>query len=167
MASNHRTVLVTGATGKQGGSVVRHMLENGWNLRAFTRDPNNRAADALADKGVEMVRGDLEDPNSFEAALRGVYGVYSVQDFASVLSSAWNWRSPAVSLPTLRPLKSSAGFSAGQWNFKQLPIPTEKEFHQMFRWFNDSGFGANIPELRKRYPEVQLQTLEQWRHNEG
>ena len=84
MARNDRTVFVTGATGKQGGSVVRHMLARGWKLRALTRDPDSRAASALVNKGVEIIRGDLEDPGSFEAALSGVYGVYSVQDFWSV-----------------------------------------------------------------------------------
>jgi len=42
-----------------------------------------------------------------------------------------------------------------------------KEFYQMFRWFDTAGFKANIAELRKRYPEVQLQTLEQWLYTEG
>jgi hypothetical protein len=42
-----------------------------------------------------------------------------------------------------------------------------KEFYQMFRWFNTAGFKANIAELRKHYPETQLQTLEQWLYNEG
>src|SRR5260370_34332777 len=84
MTGNHRTVFVTGATGKQGGSVVRHMVGRSWNLRALTRDSHSRAARALRDQGVEVVQGALEDPASFEAALRGVYGVYSVQDFWTV-----------------------------------------------------------------------------------
>jgi len=55
---------------------------------------------------------------------------------------------------------------------QRLPMPMVrlvpgKEFYQMFRWFNAGGFQANIPELRRRYPEVQLQTLEQWLYNEG
>ena len=51
--------------------------------------------------------------------------------------------------------------------FQELPIPTDKEYYQMFRWFNDAGFQANIGELRRRYPEVRLQTLEEWLCNEG
>jgi uncharacterized protein YbjT (DUF2867 family) len=51
--------------------------------------------------------------------------------------------------------------------FQELPIPDDKEWYQMFRWFNDAGFQADIGELRKRYPEVQLQTLEVWLYNEG
>jgi len=56
--------------------------------------------------------------------------------------------------------------------FQKLPLlmvrlVLGKEFYQMFRWFNNSGFKAHIGELRRRYPEVQLQTLEQWPYNEG
>ena len=84
MTNNNRKVLVTGATGKQGGSVARHMLGKGWNLVALTRDPKSKAAKALLEKGVEVVQGDMEDASSLDGALRGVYGVYSVQDFWSV-----------------------------------------------------------------------------------
>lgn len=42
-----------------------------------------------------------------------------------------------------------------------------KEFYQMFRWFNDAGFKANIPELRRKYPEVHLHTLEEWLREDG
>jgi len=37
----------------------------------------------------------------------------------------------------------------------------------MFRWFNEAGFKADIPGLRRAYPEVHLQTLEEWLRNEG
>jgi uncharacterized protein YbjT (DUF2867 family) len=56
--------------------------------------------------------------------------------------------------------------------FRKLPMSIVrlflgKEFYQMFRWFNEAGFQANIPELRHRYPEVCLQTLEEWLRSEG
>jgi uncharacterized protein YbjT (DUF2867 family) len=84
MENTNKTVLVTGATGRQGGAVIRHMLRNEWKLRALTRSPNAPAAQELTRQGVEVVQGDLEDPASLERAARGVYGVYSVQDFWSV-----------------------------------------------------------------------------------
>ncbi len=49
-------VLVTGATGRQGGAVIRHMLSGGWKLRALTRKPASRAAQDLACQGVELVK---------------------------------------------------------------------------------------------------------------
>ena len=41
------------------------------------------------------------------------------------------------------------------------------EFYKMFRWFNDEGFKASIPELRRKYPEVDLHTLEEWLPEDG
>ncbi len=84
MVNTDATVLVTGATGRQGGAVVRHMLLKGWKLRALTRNPHSFAAQELVRQGVEVVEGDLEDPASLDRASRGVYGIYSVQDFWSV-----------------------------------------------------------------------------------
>jgi uncharacterized protein YbjT (DUF2867 family) len=84
MANQDKTVLVTGATGRQGGAVVRHLLPKGWKLRALTRNPTNHAAQELARQGVELAQGDLEDPASLSGAIKGVYGVYSVQDFWAV-----------------------------------------------------------------------------------
>jgi len=59
-----------------------------------------------------------------------------------------------------------------QVKFQRLPMPMVrfvlgKEFYQMFRWFNQAGFKADIPRLRRQYPEVHLQTLEEWLRNEG
>ncbi|MBD3343972.1 MAG: NAD(P)H-binding protein [Chitinivibrionales bacterium] len=74
-------ILVTGATGRQGGAVARHLLKDGWDLRALTRSPDKDEALAFRQKGVEIVKGDLGDPQSVRKALDGVYGVYSVQQF--------------------------------------------------------------------------------------
>ena len=84
MDNDRRAVLVTGATGRQGGAVIRSMLPKGWKLRALTRRPDAAPARELARRGVEIVRGDLDDPASLDAAARGAYGVYSVQDFWSI-----------------------------------------------------------------------------------
>src|SRR5207244_10821302 len=76
-----QTVLVTGATGRQGGAVIRQMLPKGWKLRALTRKPDSPAGRELTRQGIEIVAGDLGDRASLGPALHGVYGVYSVQDF--------------------------------------------------------------------------------------
>src|SRR5713101_7410431 len=84
MSDADRRVLVTGATGRQGGAVIRHMLPKGWKLRALTRKPDSAAGRELARQGIEVVPRDLEDPGSLGPAVRGAYGVYSVQDFWAV-----------------------------------------------------------------------------------
>lgn len=75
------TVLVTGATGLQGGAVARELVRRGRAVAALVRDPASEAARALADLGVTLVRGDLDDEVSLRAAMEGVHGVFSVQTF--------------------------------------------------------------------------------------
>jgi len=279
-------VLVAGATGRQGGAVVRHLQPKGWKLRALTRNPDSYAARKLAEQGVELAQGDLDDPESLERAARGVYGIYSVQDFWTVgarrevqqgknLAEAgkkagvghlvyssvggaerntgithWEtkWeiekymRSLQLPMTVLRPasfmetyhiLEVEVGLLKGKLadpirgdkpyqtiatddigafaalaferpkefvqmeleiagseltniqaakvfsrvlnrpvKFKKLPMPIVKlflgkEFYEMFHWFNTKGYQANIPELRHRYPEVHLHSLEEWLREDG
>ena len=276
-----KTVLIAGATGRQGGAVIRHMLNKGWKLRALTRNPAGAAAQNLTAQGIEAIQGDLEDPDSLARAAQGVYGIYSVQDFWSVgakrevqqgknladaakkagvehfvyssvggaerNSGIEHWESKweiekyirKLGLPAtmLRPAAFMENYYIDQVEigilkgklmdpiradkpyqtiatdnigalaalaferpkefiglepeiagseltnpqaaqvfsrvlgrpvkFQKLPMAMVrlvlgKEFYQMFRWFNTAGFSANIPELRRRYPEVHLQTLEEW-----
>lgn len=72
-------ILVSGATGRQGGAVVRKLLHKGWGVRALTRDPCQPAARALAAIGAEVVQSDMHDRSSLDTVVRGAYGVFSVQ----------------------------------------------------------------------------------------
>lgn len=74
-----KTVLVTGATGAQGGAVVDALLGGEFAVRALVRDPESPGAIELARRGVEVMRGDFEDSASLAAALNGGFGVFSVQ----------------------------------------------------------------------------------------
>jgi uncharacterized protein YbjT (DUF2867 family) len=286
MSDADRRVLVTGATGRQGGAVVRHMLPKGWKLRALTRDPGSHAARALTQEGVEVVQGDLEDAASIARAAAGVYGIYSVQDYWAVgakrevqqgknvadaakkadvkhfvyssvggaerntgiphWESKWevekHIRSLGLPATVIRPAafmemyyvdQVEIGILKGKFadpiradkpyqtiatddigafvalaferpaefigkeleiagseltnsetaqvfsrvlrkpvKFQKLPLPLVrlilgKEFYVMFRWFNEAGFKADIPGLRRAYPEIHLHTLEEWLRNEG
>src|SRR5438445_12164103 len=77
---NTGTILVTGATGHQGGAVARALLAGGPQVRARTRKPDGEAGRTLAGKGAEVVRGDLDDAASLEKALAGAWGVFAVQN---------------------------------------------------------------------------------------
>ena len=84
MADNQnaeRLIVVTGATGKQGGAVARSLLDRGFRIRALTRNPQKPEAQALADRGAEVVQGDMEDRSAMERALERAYGVFSVQNY--------------------------------------------------------------------------------------
>jgi uncharacterized protein YbjT (DUF2867 family) len=76
-----RSILVCGATGSQGGAVARSLLDRGFRVRALTRDPQKPEARALADRGAEVVQGDMDERPSVDRALEGAYGVFSVQNF--------------------------------------------------------------------------------------
>lgn len=77
-AEPERTILVAGATGRQGGAVARALLARGFSVRALTRDPDQPAAGELLDLGAEIMQGNFDDPASLERAMQGVYGAFSV-----------------------------------------------------------------------------------------
>jgi uncharacterized protein YbjT (DUF2867 family) len=92
-------VLVTGATGRQGGATARALLAAGIPVRALVRDPRAVRAREVAALGAVLVRGDLTDRPSLDEAVAGVRAVFSVQmppmseagvDFAGELAQATN-----------------------------------------------------------------------------
>ncbi len=79
-----KIIAVAGATGAQGGGLVRAIQsdpDGGFQARALTRDPESAKAAALAALGAEVVAADLDDPASVEAAFEGAYGAYCVTFF--------------------------------------------------------------------------------------
>ncbi len=73
-------ILVTGATGRQGGAVAHELLAKGQRVRALTRKPDSAAAAELRARGAEVVAGDFDDVASVERALSGAWGAYAVQN---------------------------------------------------------------------------------------
>ncbi|WP_330249401.1 NmrA/HSCARG family protein [Nocardia sp. NBC_00565] len=78
MSPQQNPILVTGATGKQGGATARRLLADGVAVRALVRDPEAPAARALADTGAELVTGDFDAPATLDAAVAGARGVFLV-----------------------------------------------------------------------------------------
>lgn len=72
------TVVVTGATGKQGGAVARGLLERGHQVRAVTRDPHSPQAERLAEAGASIVVGLLEDAEAIGKALEGATSLFAM-----------------------------------------------------------------------------------------
>jgi len=76
-----KIITVFGATGAQGGGLARSILNDAageFSVRGFTRDINSDKAKELAKLGAEMMKGDIDDPATVEAALQGAYGAYFV-----------------------------------------------------------------------------------------
>jgi uncharacterized protein YbjT (DUF2867 family) len=84
MRTNTRVIAIVGATGAQGGGLARALLKHandGFRVRALTRDPSSVSAQALRELGAEVVAADLDDRASLKRAFAGAYGAYCVTNF--------------------------------------------------------------------------------------
>ena len=102
--ADKRIIAVAGATGAQGGGLVRAILDDpgeGFAARALTRNPDSDKAKALADSGAEVVGADLDDEASIRDAFEGAYGAYCVTFF-------WEHFSPEKELAQARSMANAA-----------------------------------------------------------
>lgn len=78
--TDQKFILVTGATGQQGGAVARELLANGYRVRAMTRKPDSAPMRELVKLGAEAIQGDLDDVASLKRAAQGAWGLFAVQN---------------------------------------------------------------------------------------
>src|SRR5258706_1133410 len=81
MNNSGKSILVAGATGRQGGAVIQHLLKNNLIVKALSRTPDSIPAQLLVSKGVTVVKGDMSDPQSVLKAMKGCDGVFSIQNY--------------------------------------------------------------------------------------
>jgi uncharacterized protein YbjT (DUF2867 family) len=82
--SDKKIIAVLGATGAQGGGLVRSILKDKsgeFAARALTRDVNSDKAKSLANMGAEVFKAELDDFDSLKKAFSGAYSVYGVTNF--------------------------------------------------------------------------------------
>ena len=82
--ADKKIIAVLGSTGSQGSGLVSAILADpngGFAARAVTRDPDKDKAKAMAAKGAEVVKADLDDVESLKKAFAGAHGVYAVTNF--------------------------------------------------------------------------------------
>ena len=99
-----KIIAVVGATGAQGGGLARAILNDRnseFAVRALTRKPESENARALASKGAEVVKADLDDVESLTRALNGTYGAYFVTAF-------WEHYSPEKELSQAKNMAEAA-----------------------------------------------------------
>ncbi|MFJ8313003.1 MULTISPECIES: NmrA/HSCARG family protein [unclassified Streptomyces] len=87
--SEHKIIAVVGATGAQGGGLVRAILDapdSGFRVRALTRDTESPRARALAERGAEVVQADLDDEAAVHRAFADAYGAFVVTNFWAPLT---------------------------------------------------------------------------------
>jgi uncharacterized protein YbjT (DUF2867 family) len=83
--ADKKIIAVVGATGAQGGGLVRSILADtsgGYAVRALTRDPESEKGKELAKLGIEVVKADLDTGPTLKTAFEGCYGAFCVTFFA-------------------------------------------------------------------------------------
>jgi len=86
-----KLIVVVGITGNQGASVADVFVKDpAWKVRGITRDPSKSAGKALTERGIELVKGNLDDKDSLVAAFKGANAIYSVTDFWGPFSNPAN-----------------------------------------------------------------------------
>jgi uncharacterized protein YbjT (DUF2867 family) len=123
--AQHKPLLVVvGATGTQGSSVVHTFLSASppWRIRGLTRNPSSAASKALTAKGVEMVAADLDDSSTLPAAFAGATAIFAVTDFwGPFMALAQSHDGRATSLNPAR--RSTRGRTSTSWR-RQRPSQT-------------------------------------------
>ncbi|WP_416971197.1 NmrA/HSCARG family protein [Streptomyces sp. 4F14] len=180
------TVLVTGATGRQGGATARALLAAGAPVRALVRDPRSPSARAIEALGAELVRADLSDRTSLDPAVAGVRTVFSVQmppmsgtgvDFAGELAQATHLIDAAKAAGVAQFVQSSTsgvgehtrapGWAEGRWAAMADYFDTKQAIIEAVRgagfarWtvLKPAFFMENLPMLAPRGPRGGLATI--------
>ncbi|KAK3941704.1 NAD(P)-binding protein [Diplogelasinospora grovesii] len=157
------TVVVFGATGAQGGSVVNRLLKNPkYKVRAVTRKVNSESAKKLASQGVEVVAGDMNDAESMKHVFKGAEAAFVVTAFwPSIMSlgitgagdeelqQLKNLALAAQSTPTLKhyvlstlpacEVMSGGKFKVPHFDYKQRAVAWMKE-HTPDLWAKTTEF---------------------------
>ena len=80
-----KVITVFGATGGQGNPIARALLKSGFKVRAVTRNPDSDKAKALKDAGAEVIKANLDDIASVDAAFQGAHGAFVVTNYWELL----------------------------------------------------------------------------------
>ena len=164
-----RLVTVFGATGAQGGGLVRAILadpQRRFRARAVTRKPDSPAARALAEAGAEIVVADLDDATSVERALAGAYGAFCVTNF-------WEHFSPEKELAqahTMAEAAAKAGVKHVIWSTledtREFVTPGSGRMPVLGGKYNvphfDAKGEANRAFTERRVPTTLLYTSFYW-----
>ncbi|MFH9268070.1 NmrA family NAD(P)-binding protein [Streptomyces sp. NPDC017546] len=186
MASRTTPVLVTGATGRQGGATARALLAAGIPVRALVRDPHTRRAKDVEALGAELVTGDLADRPSLDTACAGVRAVFSVQippmsgsgvDFAGERAQATHLIEAARAADVPQFVQSSTsgvgahtetpGWAEGHWAAMEPYFATKQAILEAVRgagfarWtvVKPAFFMENLPQLAPEGPGGGLATV--------
>ncbi|KAH7077502.1 hypothetical protein BKA63DRAFT_508404 [Paraphoma chrysanthemicola] len=156
-----KTIVITGATGAQGGGVVNILLNTpGWEVRAVTRNPTSEKAKDLVARGVKIVQADVNDIVSLKNAFEGAHAIYGLtnfwehlftgksQDEAGALEEeqGMNLARAAAQIPTLE-------------HYIWSTLPNAKKLSNGEAACAHLDYKANVDErMRKDFPELAAKT---------
>lgn len=138
-----KVFVVTGATGRQGSAVVRHLINSGAQVKALTRSLQSEKAKRLAALGAELVAGDMGKPDSLSTLFEGAAGVYSVQNpytssFAAEVQQGKNVADAAKAAGVAHIVQGSAGIG------KKTGIPSWDSKLQIQEYIQSLGLPLTI-----------------------
>ncbi|PNP43586.1 hypothetical protein TGAMA5MH_04558 [Trichoderma gamsii] len=98
--ADQKLIVVLGATGNQGSSVVNTFLKDArWRVRGLTRNPSSAKAKALSARGVEVVQADMDDLSSLSAAFQNANAIFVVSDFWGIYGALAQQKKDASEKP--------------------------------------------------------------------
>ncbi|KAL4792597.1 hypothetical protein BDV19DRAFT_400423 [Aspergillus venezuelensis] len=159
-----KIITVIGATGIQGGSVIKALQSDPtWSIRAITRNTSSDAAKTLSSQGVEVVKADLHDVNSLIAAFRGTTAIFAVTNFFETISTLGIEKSMEVETTLGINLAKAAAATASLQHYIFSTLPDSKKY---------SGGKAIVPYyesknnveryIRSDLPELMEKTTFLW-----
>lgn len=89
-----KIIFVTGGTGNQGGAVAKNLLHNGFTVKVLTRNPESANAQNLKRLNAEIIKGDLDMPDTFSNHLKSVDGISPA---LVGVPPSWRMSSPDIS----------------------------------------------------------------------
>jgi uncharacterized protein YbjT (DUF2867 family) len=155
-------VLVIGGTGGQGSTVIRRLREYGLPVRVLADEPTSGETQALRQRGVELVRGSLDDRASLDQALTGVDALFLVLDQTDAGPSGRLRRGKADGDAAKQAGVASTAEVADLLTraLHQEVRVTEVQVEGVFMLAETDEPSVDIPWLRNLYP--QLHTLSSW-----
>ncbi|RPJ52305.1 MAG: NmrA/HSCARG family protein [Chloroflexi bacterium] len=110
-----KTFVVTGATGRQGSAVVRHLIQAGARVKALTRNPSSPKAQKIKALGAELITADMANLEALKILFQGAEGVYSVQNpytssFTAEVRQGKNVAEAAKAAGVAHVVQASTGF---------------------------------------------------------
>lgn len=166
---NNKTIFVTGATGNQGGATARNLAEKGFNVKALVRNASQNKIQKLKHPNIEIVAGDLDNPESYSHHLENIDGAFALFTFIygvkkevrqglSFLEACKQKNVPFILYSSV--IGADSGSNIPHWESKNAIETALRNSGIAFTIVRPASFYENylIPDVRKRIVKGSLVT---------